>query len=164
MADNIISSGKLLGLPKSAGKTQNKFSILAVLPIHFSRQIGSSFSYLLDAQLAKIPIGLRRAGSVCPARLLVTVPKSRPGLVSGTKFHVPGSGSRAGAGREPGGSRAGAGHIFYFPGPGLPGLKFCWPGVGRLGYIARDLENPGYLGCSAYLNYISRNMQYLPIY
>ena len=44
----------------------------------------------------------------------------------------------------------GAGHIIYFPGPGLPGLKFCWPGLGRepgkLGLIARDLENPGYPG------------------
>ena len=60
-----------------------------------------------------------------------------------------------------------AGHIIYIPGPGLPGLKFCWPGVGRepgrLGHNARDLANPGYLGCSAYLNYISGNMQYLPI-
>ena len=61
----------------------------------------------------------------------------------------------------------GAGHIIYFPAPGLPGLKFCWPGVsrepGRLDYIARDLENPGYPGCSAYLNFISRNMKYQPI-
>ena len=62
------------------------------------------------------------------------------------------------------GSRAGPGHIIYFPGPGL---KFCWPGVGRepgrFGYIARHLENHGYHGCSAYLNHISRNMQHLPI-
>ena len=60
------------------------------------------------------------------------------------------------------------------PGPcrdwfaGLRGLKFCWPGVGRVPgrrrYNARDLENPGYLGCLAYLNYIGGNMQYLPIY
>ena len=90
----------------------------------------------------------------------------RPGLDSGTKFHV--LGSLAGSGQDPGGiwegsergpSRiwAGSGHIIYFPGPGL---KLCWPGVGAwLDYIARDLKNPGYPGRSAYLNYISRNMR-----
>ena len=34
---------------------------------------------------------------------------------------------------------------------------------GLLDYIARDLENPGYPGCSAYLDYIRSNMQYQPI-
>ena len=76
-----------------------------------------------------------------------------------------------GVGREPGRSRAGAGRepgtYFTSPVPGLQGLKFYWPGVGqepgRLRYIAWDLKNPGYLGCSAYLNYIGGNMQYLPI-
>ena len=57
----------------------------------------------------------------------------------------------------------GPGHIIYFPGPGLPGLEFCWPGAGPARLYCRDLENPGYPSCSAYLNYISRNMQYLPI-
>ena len=48
-----------------------------------------------------------------------------------------------------------------------PKMNFCWPGDGREpgphGYIARDSENLGYLRCSAYLNYIGGNMQYLPI-
>ena len=61
------------------------------------------------------------------------------------------------------GVRAGARHIFSYPGSGLPVLKFCWPEAGLLHYIAEDLENPGYPGSSAYLNYTSRNMQYLSI-
>ena len=72
-------------------------------------------------------------------------------------------GSRAGAGRKPGASRAQAGHIFYFPGPRLPAWSFVGWQPGLLGYVVRDLENPGYFGCSAYLNYIGRNMKYLPI-
>ena len=89
--------------------------------------------------------GLRRAGSVRPARL-VPVPAN-----TGFRDLTPCT-------REPGGSRA---HILL-PRVGTAGIKVLLAGVGREpgrgSHIARDLENPGYLGCSTCLIYKSRNM------